>query len=53
MMNKLQKDAIYDELCKVLTIYESDDDLTATDCMEMLYEMLVKIQNNWEELTKE
>ena len=51
MMNKLQKDAIYDELCNVLTIYESDDDLTATDCMEILYEMLVKIQNNWEELT--
>ena len=47
-MNKLQKQAIYDELCKVLTIYESDDDLTAADCMEILYEMLVKIQDNWE-----
>lgn len=52
-MNKLQKYAIYDELCSVLTIYESDDDMTATDVMEMCYDMLVKIQNNWEELISE
>ena len=52
-MNKLQKAAIYDELSRVLTIYESDDDLTATDAMQMCYEMLVKIQNNWEEVTNE
>lgn len=52
-MNKLEKDAIYNEMCEILTLYESDLNLSATDCMFMLYEMLVKIQNNWEELIGE
>jgi len=42
-----QKQAIYDELCRVLTDYEgngSQKNATADD----LYAMLVKIQNNWE-----
>lgn len=38
------KQTIYDELCAVLTRYEESDD----DESELLYEMLVKIQNNWE-----
>lgn len=47
-MNKLQKDAIYDEMCGLLTDYETgENDVNSAD----LYEMLVKIQNNWEELT--
>ena len=50
-MNK--KEELYDEMCRVLTLYESDDDLSATDCMYILYEMLTKIQNNWESLTNE
>jgi hypothetical protein len=42
-----EKQAIYDELCRVLTDYEgkgSRPKATADD----LYTMLMKIQNNWE-----
>lgn len=39
-----EKDKIYNELCNVLTRYEESDD----DESELLYEMLVKIQNSWE-----
>lgn len=36
---------IYDEMCRILTEYENDNDMiTEYD----LYDMLVKIQNNWE-----
>lgn len=45
-MTRMQKNDIYDELSHVLTDYE-EDNAGADD----LYEMLVKIQNNWEELT--
>lgn len=38
------KQSIYDELSRVLTMYEEYDD----DMSDILYEMLVKIQNNWE-----
>ena len=51
-MNKLQKDAIYDEMCYLLTDYETDE-LYREYAAEDLYDMLVKIQNNWEELTGE
>ena len=39
-----KREEIYNEMCRVLTMYEEDDD----DVSELLYEMLVKIQNNWE-----
>ncbi len=42
-----EKQAIYDELSRVLTDYEnSDHDNAATEYE--LYEMLVKIQRQWE-----
>ena len=41
----LEKAKIYDELCAVLTMYENDE---ATD--EDLYDMLIKIQDNWEDV---
>ena len=41
--SELQKRAIYDELCSVLTDWE---EMKASS--EDLYDMLVKIQNNWE-----
>ena len=44
-MTRMGKNNIYDEMCHVLTDFES--------CMagtKDLYDMLVKIQNNWEEL---
>ena len=42
-----EKQKIYDEICRVLTDYEgngSEEGATAED----LYDMLVKIQSNWE-----
>lgn len=44
-MSERQK--IYDEMCRVLTEYESAEDGDKITEYE-LYEMLVKIQNNWE-----
>jgi hypothetical protein len=41
-----EKQKIYDELCDVLTIYEESDD----DMSDLLYEMLCKIQNCWEDI---
>lgn len=42
------KDMMYDELSRVLTDYE-EDEIGEDD----LYEMLVKIQNNWEIITSD
>ena len=42
-MNKKQQ--IYDEMCEVLTDYERGSDMVTE---YELYDMLVKIQNNWE-----
>jgi hypothetical protein len=43
---------IYEELTRLLTDYEHPEDIEHYDDMEwegMLYEMLVKIQNRWED----
>ena len=45
-MLKKEKEAIYDEICAVLTRYEESDD----DESDLLYEMLVKIQSEWEDI---
>jgi hypothetical protein len=42
------KRTIYDELCRVLTDYEEK----SADSKD-LYEMLVKIQNRWEDVITE
>ena len=42
------KSEIYDELSKVLTDYEGNGDKDLKDDPKPLYDMLVKIQNNWE-----
>ena len=39
------KEQIYDEMCRVLTEYEDDNDMITEN---ELYDMLVTIQNNWE-----
>ena len=47
----ITKENIYDELVKLLTDYEHPEDVADYDDIEWeceLYEMLVKIQNNWE-----
>lgn len=41
-----EKDKLYDELCSVLTDYENEE-----LHIDYLYEMLVKIQNNWDVIT--
>lgn len=43
----ITKESIYDEMCRVLTNYENAEDGDKFTEYE-LYEMLVKIQNNWE-----
>jgi hypothetical protein len=47
----MKKNDLYDEMCHLLTDYETGENgvVDADD----LYEMLVKVQNNWEELTGE
>lgn len=44
-MNERQQ--IYDELCRVLTDYEGNG--TPEGAVADLYDMLVKIQNRWED----
>jgi len=60
-MNKMEKDQIQDQLSKVLTNYENceycgqedHEEPQGCDCVDNLYDMLVKIQNNWGELTND
>ena len=40
-----EKQKIYDEMCRILTEYENGSDMITE---HELYDMLVKIQNNWE-----
>lgn len=49
-MTRMDKNNLYDELCHLLTDFE---EMRETVSEEDLYDMLVKIQNNWEELTGE
>ena len=39
------KEQIYDEMCRILTEYENDNNMITEN---ELYDMLVTIQNNWE-----
>jgi hypothetical protein len=41
----ITKESIYDEMCRLLTDYENGSDMVTE---YELYNMLVKIQNNWE-----
>lgn len=49
-MNVMQKKAIYDEMCALLTEYENPEEGQDPVMESDFYEMLVKIQNNWDEL---
>ena len=40
-----KREEIYDEMCRLLTEYETEGNMVTEF---ELYEMLVKIQNNWE-----
>jgi hypothetical protein len=51
---KRLNDEIYTEIYTVLTGYETNDPLdAAVEWLDEFYHLLVKIQNNWEELTGE
>lgn len=54
-MTHIEKMAIYDEMCHMLTDYENLGiyDESAYEYMLNFYSMLVKIQNNWDELISE
>lgn len=42
---------LYDKICRVLTDYENDESLTVYEKIQDMYEVLVEVQNKWEELT--
>ena len=55
-MNKMEKNSLYDELCRTLTEYEEQHEpIKGVEWFweDELYFMLIKIQNKWEELTGE
>lgn len=55
-MTRMDKNHIYDMLCKTLTDYEKQfEPIKDVDWSweQELYMMLVEIQNNWEEITGE
>ena len=55
-MTRMDKNNVYDRLCKTLTEYEEQfEPIKDVDWSweQELYMMLVEIQNNWEELTGE
>lgn len=42
--------SLYDELCEILTEYENPEHYNNRTGEAELYEILVKIQNNWENI---
>ena len=55
-MTRMDKNNVYDRLCKTLTNYEEQfEPIKDVDWSweQELYMMLVEIQNNWEEITGE
>jgi hypothetical protein len=55
-MTRMDKNNVYDRLCKTLTEYEEQfEPIDGVDWSweQELYMMLVEIQNNWEEITGE
>lgn len=55
-MTRMDKNNVYDRLCRTLTEYEEQfEPIKDVDWSweQELYMMLVEIQNNWEEITGE
>lgn len=46
----VKKQDIYDNLCRVLTDYEGNGEPENEGNAQILYNMLVEIQNNWENI---
>lgn len=49
-MNAMEKEALYDKLCRILTDYEMPEDGQDPVTEADLYDLLVEIQNSWYEL---
>lgn len=49
----MQKNELYDEMCRLLTNFENGDDSNCDMVADDLYRFVVKLQNHWEELTGE
>lgn len=49
-MNAMEKEALYDKLCRILTDYEMPEDCQDPVTEADLYDLLVEIQNSWYEL---
>lgn len=49
-MDVMAKKALYDEMCRLLTDFENQDDSNCDIVADDLYNFLVKLQNNWDEL---
>ena len=49
-MTSFEKNVFYDRLCILLTDYEMPEEGQDPVTEDDLYEMLVEIQNNWDEL---
>lgn len=49
----MEKKSLYDRLCFALTNYEMPEDqgVTEEEAVEDMYNVLVEIQNSWDELT--
>ena len=45
----IAREAIYDEICRTLTNYESPENKEDKPTTEELYLLLAKIQNRWED----
>lgn len=52
-MTKQQKNEIYNEMSRVLFNFENGDDSNCDTVADDLYNFVVKILNNWDELTSE
>ena len=52
-MTRMQKNDLYDEVCHLLTDYEmyGEDGHDYSPCVEDFYQVLIRVANNWEELT--
>lgn len=51
-MNAMERKALYDRVCFALTNYEMPEEqgVSEEDAIADMYEVLVEIQNSWDEL---
>ena len=54
-MNAMERKSLYDRICFALTNYEmpQEQGVTEEEAVEDMYNVLVEIQNSWDELIAE